>query len=116
MLKVSALTFDPIGGGARDWAWATVHSECTEMASEPVELKSITLHPVDLQNNELGEEHAGRAELGRAGRKSLRLRRKNIHHLDQNSGKAKMLGVTCNFGTDDFFFISLFGVAIRATW
>ena len=83
---------------------------------EPVELTSITLKSV-IRLKEEEVENGEQASLGKRGRKTLRQRREKLSHLmGENSGRARMFGVTCNFGTDDFFFLPLFGVAIRATW
>lgn len=32
------------------------------------------------------------------------------------SGQVCLFGVSCNYGTDDPFFLSIFAVALRATW
>ncbi len=82
------------------------------MASQPVELTPITLQAAMEVRDK--EEHP--AKVDKTRRKLLRHRREKLSHLEENSGRARMFGVTCNFGTDDFFFLPLIGVAVRATW
>ena len=86
----------------------------TSQNPEPVELTSVTLKTVvDLQSVRVKDEHSN---LDKTRKKVLRQRRQKLHHLDKNSGRAHMFGITCNFGTDDFFFMPLIGAALRATW
>lgn len=81
------------------------------MASEePVELKSVKLQSVNL-----GSYSDEETEQGKSHRKKLR---ELIRHkeFDPNPGKIRMFGIKCNFGTDDFFFLSLFALAARVSW
>lgn len=34
----------------------------------------------------------------------------------KRSGRVCLFGVSCNYGTDDPFFLSLLAIALRATW
>lgn len=77
---------------------------------EPVELTSIT----PLVAERVREE--AKFSLNKTRRKTLRHRREKLSHLEKNSGRARMFGVTCNFGTDDFFFLTILSAAVRATW
>ncbi len=56
--------------------------------------------------------------LDKTRRRELRLLREGIRHKesDSNRGRMVMFGVKCNFGTDDFFLLSLIALAMRLTW
>lgn len=91
------------------------------MASvEPVELKSVKVQSVQLQSVSLGSciDLREETELETARRRNLRDLRERIRskQFDPNPGKIRMFGIKCNFGTDDFFFLSLFALAIKAAW
>lgn len=82
---------------------------------EPVELKSVELQSVNLGSyGDVPEETVQQ----KSRRRKLKGLRELIRHkeFDPNPGKIRMCGVKCNFGTDDFFFLSLFALAVRASW
>lgn len=85
-------------------------------AEEAVELKSIKLQPTDQggRNDGLGSE----VQKSRERRRFLREVRKQVGYKESHSNpsRSRMFGIKCNFGTDDFFFLSLFAVAIKAAW
>lgn len=90
-----------------------------------MELKSITVHSIAHTDN-AGQHGQGlkREDLQKNTKKILvkfnqiKKRRREIRHrsANPNSGKTYMFGVKCNFGTDDFFFLSLFCIALRTAW
>lgn len=86
---------------------------------EPVELKSITLHTVTGdENEEQGRKEGDLQKVTKTNLNQVKKRRKEIRnrHSHPNSGKTRMFGVKFDFGTDDFFFLALFAVVLRAAW
>lgn len=82
---------------------------------EVVELKSFKLQPEDRDgcNDGLGSE----VQKSRKRRHFLREVRQRIRYKEShNPSRSRMFGIKCNFGTDDFFFLSLFAVAVKAAW
>ena len=76
----------------------------------PVELVSVKLQPPD-QASELDQNFMKHFQFLKDVREKI-----NDKETHPNPARTKMFGIRCNFGTDDFFFLSLFALAIRAAW
>ena len=86
--------------------------------SNPVELRSVKLadpRTADSHRKE-GLEKATKNLLDKFHQVKERRRKIRYRTSHSNSGKTRMFGIKCNFGTDDFFFLSLFAMGLRAAW
>lgn len=83
--------------------------------SNPVELKSIVLTKADPHGKEAIEKATERLldKFHQVKERRKKIRNRTSH---SNSGKTRMFNIKCNFGTDDFFFLSLFAMGLRAAW
>jgi hypothetical protein len=75
-----------------------------------VELKSFTASN-DEEDGPVDETKQRRRFLIEARQRVAQMQMSNT-----SSSRIKMFGIKCNFGTDDFFFLGLFALALRAAW